>query len=69
MKFYEWLRHQHLREDRVGDLARDVFWDKSAPKTSEDPKTWRAYAKKRGLPFLVLGFEQAWNEFCALLFT
>jgi uncharacterized protein YozE (UPF0346 family) len=63
MKFYEWLRYQRHREDGVGDFARDVFWDREAPKDSEDPETWRAYAKKRGLPFILASFEQAWQEF------
>jgi uncharacterized protein YozE (UPF0346 family) len=62
-KFTKWLRQQHQREDIIGDFARDIFWAKSAPKHSNDPKVWRGYVKLRRLSFLLSGFEEAWKEY------
>ena len=62
-QFYEWLRYQRDREDRVGDFARDTFWDTDAPRGSDDPDVWRKYVAWRGVPFLRAGFEQSWAEF------
>ena len=61
--FYRWLCQQRNREDKTGDFARDVFWRKSTPRNSENPEVWRIFCKKHQLPFLLDGFDQAWEEY------
>lgn len=62
-RFYSWLRAQRLRDDSVGAVSRDAFWDNSAPKQSDTKQDWVRYYGSRALKTFHEGVEQAWKEF------
>ena len=41
--FWQWLRHQHRRNDRVGDLARDARADENWPRRARRLETLDLY--------------------------
>ena len=45
MTFWRWLRRQHRRNDRVGDLARDAWVDRDWPRRARRLSTPVAYLR------------------------
>ncbi len=60
--FYQWLRSQIERPDRVGDLARDAVTDEEFPKESNDFGEIRA-AYNQAHEAIIGSLHQAWLEY------
>lgn len=63
--FYEYMLERYLEKDnRFGDLARDMKSDKDFPKDSKDRKTIKEYLEKCGAcENCMLTFKSAWTNY------
>lgn len=62
--FYRWLQGQTDRDDVVGDIARDVMRDESAPKLYNTFDRWFRYVSAKSHSEDVLeALGDAWKEF------
>ena len=41
--FYQWIKKQIKRNDPVGDLAKDIKFDREAPKGAAGFSQWQGY--------------------------
>ena len=67
MEFNKWLLTQTLRDDRVGDLARDAEEDTKTTTLPWNIESWREYLETEGAcADAMLTLEAAWNEWEAV---
>lgn len=64
MNFKQWLKRQTDRNDAVGDLARDVEEDWTAPHANAGYKPWKLHLESKGAAQAALdALAEAWREF------
>jgi uncharacterized protein YozE (UPF0346 family) len=66
MTFFSWLRKQRIRNDAIGDLARDVMRDKEFPRGSQIRKA-RKYIEENGRPLALDALNKAHREWCEIV--
>lgn len=59
LTFKKWMKKFIKDENAIGDLARDMYADKSFPK-SNDLKVQRRYLKPKACEKAMETFEKAW---------
>ena len=65
MKFSEWLKQFSGQQNAIGDLARDVLRDRTAP-TLSSRQDWRLHLDSRNACDGALdAFELAWKRYAA----
>ena len=65
MKFSEWLKQFAGQQNAIGDLARDVLRDRTAP-TLNSRQDWRLHLDSRNACNGALDvFERAWAKYLA----
>ena len=65
MKFSEWLKHFSGQQNSIGDLARDVLRDRTAPALNSRQE-WRLHLDSRNACDGALdAFERAWAKYLA----
>ena len=65
MKFSEWLKQFAGQQNAIGDLARDVLRDRTAP-TLNSRQDWRLHLNDRNACDGALDvFERAWAKYLA----
>ena len=61
--FYNWLQQQVDRDDRIGDLAKDVRRDQNFERHSEEIEVACDYLDSNGYHFAAsAALEEAWDE-------
>ena len=65
MKFSEWLKQFSGQQNAIGDLARDVLRDRTAPALN-GRQEWRLHLDSRNACDGALdAFERAWKRYAA----
>jgi len=62
--FLQWVQTQRDREDRMGDLARDVADDRGYPTGRRGRQAWHTHLAVRcACPEALEALDEAWNEY------
>ncbi len=62
--FNEWLKKQSMRDDPVGDLAKDAQYDSSVPSGNASIEDWQLHLEnRRACDDAMRTLEEAWEEY------
>jgi hypothetical protein len=65
MRFSQWLRKQHKRDDAIGDLARDMKQDREWPRIRKETlDRYESYLKYERYAYekAIITLRAAWQE-------